>query len=68
METSSWTWFALAQTELLSCSGRKHSPPGAADRASAATVVAGGALITSTPVEVQENRASEDQNLRDNRK
>lgn len=50
------------------CSGRKLSPPGTADRASAARVVAGGALIMSAPVEVQENRAAEDRNLRDNRK
>ena len=38
------------------------------DRASAALGVAGGSLIMSAPVEVQENRAAEDWNLSDNRK
>lgn len=40
----------------------------ATDRASAALGVAGGSLIMSAPVEVQENRAAEDWNLSDNRK
>ena len=38
------------------------------DRASVALGVAGGSLIMSAPVEVQENRAAEDWNLSDNRK
>ena len=45
---------------FLSFPGRKLSPPGTADRASVTMVVAGGALIMSAPVEVQENRAAED--------
>lgn len=55
-----WIWFVLAQREFPGCSGKQLSLPGAADRASAAMVVAGGALIMSAPVEVQENRAAED--------
>lgn len=46
--------------EFPGCSGRQLSLPGTNDEASAAMVMAGGALIMSAPVEVQENRAAED--------
>lgn len=46
--------------EFPGCSGKQLSPPGTNDEDSAAMVMAGGALIMSTSVEVQENRAAED--------